>query len=265
MRGGYFVYPFSSGGGAWGGITGTITDQADLVAQLALKDTILDPSVNPDLYFIYQTDLAEADRATLNVAVSGAGATATNDTSFGANTTENAHGVYDLFTGTTSTGRCSLYCSGTWAIGTHKLEYGVRAAISNGLSDGTNTYTLYAGYADNPGAGDATDGIYFRYSHGVNSGKWEAVVADAGVRVAADTGISPTNQVFQSFKIVVNQAGTEALFYIDGTLTNTVSSGLPGTGDFLLWVNKIEKSVGITSRSFALDWIYEKVTRSTAR
>jgi hypothetical protein len=303
MRGGYFIYPYGSyanlasfptvgikgtvyideatsqlyvwdgsaydlaGGGssAWGGITGTLSAQTDLQAALDARDLILDPAVNPDLYFIYQTDFTEADRATLNVAASGLGSSATNDSTFGTNTTENARGVYDMSTGTTSTGRCSIYSAGTWVAGTHKMEYGVRLASSVALSDATDTYTIYAGYADNPGAGNVTDGIYFQYTHGTNGGRWQAIVADAGSRTAADTGVAPTNQVFQSLRIVVNQAGTQALFYIDGTLTNTVSAGLPGVGDFFLWVNKIEKSVGTASRTLSVDWIYDKVTRSTAR
>lgn len=233
-------------------------------AALDLKDTILDPAVNPDLYTIFQTDFAQNDRATLNVAASGAGAAATNDATTGCNTTENCFGVYEMSTGTTTTGRCSIYNSGTWALGSHAIDYGIRFALS-ALSDATDTYTVYAGIADNPGAGNVTDGVYFQYTHGTNSGRWQAIVADAGTRVAFDTGVAPTATVNQVFRIVINQAGTQALFYIDGTLTNTVSSGLPGAGDFTLFNNKIEKSAGTTSRAMSVDWLYIKTTRSSAR
>lgn len=252
------------GGGTWGSITGTLSAQTDLQAALDAKDTILDPAVDPDLYFIFQTDFTQNDRATLNVAASGAGSAATNDSTTGCNTTENCMGVYEMSTGTTATGRCSIYNSGTWAIGSHKIDYGIRLAVLN-LSDATDTYTIYAGIADNPGAGNVTDGIYFSYTHGTNGGRWEAIVAKAGVRIAADTGVAPTATVNQVFRIVVNQAGTQALFYIDGTLRNTVSSGLPGAGDFTLWSNKIEKSVGTNSRALVIDWLYCKATRATAR
>lgn len=303
MRGGYFIYPYGSyadfasfpavgikgtiyidealselyvwdgaayvsagggGGGAWGTITGTITDQTDLVAQLALKDTILDPAVDPDLYFNFQTDFAQNDRATLNVAASGAGSAATNDATTGCNTTENCFGVYEMTTGTTTTGRVSIYNSGTWALGSHKIDYGVRFSLTT-LSDGTDTYTVYAGLCDNPGSGNVTDGVFFRYTHSENGGRWQAMVADAGSRVSADTGVAPTATVNQVFRIVVNQAGTEALFYIDGVLRNTVTSGLPGAGDFTLFNNKIEKSAGTNTRAMSIDWLYLKTTRSTAR
>ena len=254
----------AGGGGTWGSITGTLSSQTDLQAALDAKDAIWDWNINPDRHFLFWTDFTQNDRATLNVATSGAGATGTNDSTTGCNTTENCMGVYELSTGSTTTGRASIYNSGTWAIGSHKIEYGIRLALTT-LSDATDTYTVYTGIADNPGAGNVTDGIYFQYTHGTNSGKWQAVVADAGVRSAVDTGVAPTATVNQVFKIVVNQAGTSADFYIDGTLTNTVSSGLPGAGDYTLWSNKIEKSAGTATRAMPIDWIYCKVTRSSAR
>lgn len=256
------------GGGAWGSITGTLSAQTDLQNALNAKETILDPAVDPDRYFIYQTDFMEADRAGLVAAAStggGAGQLLTNDATTLLNTTENPMGLLEFILGTGTTARLSVYPAGQAVTGAHTLDFGVRACMSSGLSDGTNTFTTYLGWADNPGAGDMTDGAYFRYTHSVNGGRWEAVVAKAGVRVAADTTIAPVNQVFQSFKIVINQAGTQALFYIDGTLTNTVSSGLPGAGDFFGWVTKIEKSAGGTSRSLLLDWVYYKITRSSTR
>jgi len=253
---------------AWGGITGTLSDQTDLQTALNEKEMIYDWALNLDRQAAFWTDFCQNDRATLNIAANAGGGTGqvnSNDSVTGVNSTENCLGVFEMVLGSGTTARAMIYNSGTIMAGTNQLRCGFRSALTSGLSDGTNTYTAYIGFLDNPNSGDMTDGIYFRYTHSVNGGRWEAVVADAGVRAAVDTGIAPSNTVNQVFVIIVNQAGTQAQFYIDGTLTNTVSSGLPGAGDFFFYGAKIEKSAGTTSRSIAVDWLYFNSLRTSAR
>jgi hypothetical protein len=268
MSTGYVDLPVTGGGGGtWGSITGDIADQTDLQDALDAKEAIYDWDINPDRQFVFFTDFIENDRAGLTVAANvggGTGQAVNNDTTTLLNTTENCIGNVNFALGTGTTARLSIFSSGLLVFGTAALEYGVRHAIDV-VSDATNAYTSYLGFFDAPGAGDATDGAYFRYTHSVNSGRWEAVVADGGVRTPLDTGVSPTGNIMQVFRIVVNSAGTQALFYIDGSLVATHNSGLPGAGDFTLWCNKIEKSAGTTSRAMILDWAYLKATRTTAR
>jgi hypothetical protein len=265
---GYINLPVEGGGGggAWGDITGTLSAQTDLQAALDAKDTILDPAVNPDLYFIFQTDFTDNSRAGLTVAASAGGGTgqATSEGTTGVNSTENCLGVLDMALGTGTTARMTILGSPWLRIGSQILDYGTRLAYSV-LSDGTNTYTTWIGFMDTTGAGIGTNGIMFRYTHSVNSGKWQAVTLAGGVVTAADTGVAPSATVNQALRIVVNQAGTQALFYIDGTLTNTVSSGLPATSAQFYYGNKIEKSAGTTSVTMTTDWLYFKSTRTTAR
>lgn len=57
------------------------------------------------------------------------------------------------------------------------------------LSDVTNTYSIWAGFGDRVTA-EPTDGTYFRYTHSVNSGKFECVTSNNATRTAVDTGVT---------------------------------------------------------------------------
>lgn len=264
---GYINLPVEGGGGGtWGSITGTLSNQTDLQNALNAKDTISDPAVNPDQYYIFQTDFTDQDRGglTVSAAAGGGSGQAVSQGTTGINSTENCLGVIDMTLGTGTTARITMLGSAWLRSGSATIEFGSRIGLSV-LSDGTNTYTKYIGFIDVNGAGDMSNGFYFRYTHSVNGGRWEAVVANAGVRTAADTTVSPTATQFQTFRIVVNSAGTQAQFFIDGTLRNTVSSGLPATSALFYYGAKIEKSAGTTSATSTIDWLYFKSTRSSAR
>jgi hypothetical protein len=146
-------------------------------------------------------------------------------------------------------------------------KIGFRAALITALSDGTQTYTITFGFHDNPAtAGDATDGAYFRYTHSVNGGRWEAVTRSNTTETAQDTTISPTADTFQVFHIEVNSDATEAKFYINGVLRNTITTNIPsGSGRLTNISFKIEKSAGTTERYFLLDWFDLIASRTTPR
>lgn len=257
----------STGGGTWGSITGTLSSQTDLQNALNLKDNIYGHIINPSRQHYFWTDFNENDRSGLNVAAStggGTGQIVTNDSTVGANTTENVIGCLGLITGTGATARLSAYGAGVFVVGNNRIRTGWRCSLDT-LSAANPTYTAYVGFGDNPGAGDMTHGCYFRYTHSVNGGRWEAVVSDTSVRSAVDTGVAPTANVFQELEVEVNQAGTQATYFIDGTLVATISSGLPGAGDFLRFINKIEKSSGAASPALNTDWVYMLADRTTAR
>lgn len=185
----------------------------------------------------------------------------------GINSTENAIGVVETSTGTTTTGLANF-------IGTqnqlspmsHAFDGNWRIALS-ALSDATNTYTAYVGFIDNIGAGDHTDGAYFRYTHGTNGGEWECVTANAGARTARDSNVA-ADTLFSVFRITINQAGTSYNFYINGTAvcSSPVTSGnLPADATDFGWGVKIEKSAGTTARLIYSDYFGLSIVRSSAR
>lgn len=182
----------------------------------------------------------------------------------GINSTEKALGVGYLNLGTTSTGRCGVGFGtngvASVIVGQHEIRYGVRASLDV-LSNGTDTYTVEHGLIASFTALQTT-GVFFRYSHGTNSGRWQFCVGN-GTITAADTGVAPTATVYQVLEVVVARDLSSATFYIDGTLVGTVTTGFP-TGGLFPGSNAI-KSAGTTGRGTFLDAIYFASERLSVR
>lgn len=159
-------------------------------------------------------------------------------------------------TGTDTTGRAALGSNGTNqfepAIG--RLVYRTKCALPN-LSDGTETYTSYIGFSDSY-AGAATDGMYFRYTHGTNSGKWEAVCAGGSTETVVDTGIAAAAATWQTFEIDCNSGATSVVFKINGATVATIATAnIPSAGEAFSYMNNIVKSAGTTERYLYCDYI----------
>ena len=76
------------------------------------------------------------------------------------------------------------------------------ARISN-LSDGTNTFTVRLGFIDTD-TGESTDGCFFRYTDGTNSGKWQGVCRNNNTESTCDTGITVAAATFYRLNVKVN-------------------------------------------------------------
>lgn len=177
-------------------------------------------------------------------------------------------GVQSCATGTDTTGACAFQAGGnaTTAIqssaqvvfGGGRVLAGVVGKLNN-LSDGTETYKAYFdGFSDqaftSAGSAEAVDGIYFRYTHSVNSGEWEGVARANSVETVCDTNVAADTS-YHTFQIDVNAAATSVDFWIDGTNRCTVASNVPtGTGrETTLMPIAIQKSAGTTTRLVQLD------------
>jgi hypothetical protein len=185
---------------------------------------------------------------------------------YGLDTTENCVGVSQSDTGTTAAGRRAL-SSGLSTLITTVARYRTawRVALEQ-LSNGTDTFTAYIGFIDTLAAGDQSNGAYFRYTHSVNSGKWEAVTAKAGVRTATDTGVA-ADILYSIFEVEISADGSTAYFWINGNLVATNTTNLPtaiSTSSFGYGI-KIEKSLGTTVASISADYYRFEMQRSSAR
>jgi len=187
--------------------------------------------------------------------------------SFGQDNTDKAIGVTEFNTAASTAGGSGLVNT----IYRHPVGFGAihsmifRAALS-ALSDGTNTYNVRLGYMDSYQTSVVANGIYFRYTHASNGGKWEAVCTSAGTTTQADTGVTAIVGSFSVFKIVVNSDATQVDFYIDGVLTNSITTNIPtASGTTVGQAAVIEKVAGSTSRSLYLDYVEKTITRTTAR
>jgi len=120
------------------------------------------------------------------------------------------------------------------------------------LSNGTDNYTLRVGFIDSATA-ESTDGAFFRYNHAVNSGKWERVTINNTTATATDTTVTVGTTNFTRLTIIVNPAGTNVEFFIDGTSVGSNVANIPtgstrNTGAGMMFV----KTAGTTNTSFLL-------------
>lgn len=192
----------------------------------------------------------------------GAFATSTSGTGTAAVLTgaygdDNHSGFLELSLGTTTSGRAGIVMNDN----TQCFQFGVnpnqsQACVKLGtLSDGTDTYTAWTGYNDTA-TGNGVDMVAFRYTHGTNSGRWEAVCRSNSSETATDTGIAAETSSFHTFEIFINAAGNSVTFYIDGSLVATVTTNIPtGSARTLGWLTGGVKSAGTTNRKIVSDML----------
>jgi len=176
----------------------------------------------------------------------------------GAVTNDTNIGMLGLYTGTGTTGRMAInsHVDGI-QFGNNEWTFETRANIQN-LSDATNTFTTRFGFMDAT-TGDPTDGHFFRYTHGTNSGKWQAVTRINNVETATDTGETATAMTNGSpmprWKIIVDNSGTNVDFYInDRRVVTHTPSGFTGSSRLTGIAYSMIKSAGTTSRAFFIDY-----------
>lgn len=176
----------------------------------------------------------------------------------GAVTNDTNIGVIGLYTGTGTTGRAGLtsHVDGI-QFGANEWTLETRANIQT-LSTVTDTYTARFGFMDSV-AGDPTDGHFFRYTHGTNSGKWQAVTRINGVETASDTGETATAMTNGSpmprWEIIVDNSGTSVTFKINDRIVVThTPSGFTGSSRQTGIAYSMIKSAGTTTRPLFVDY-----------
>lgn len=223
-----------------------------------------------DRVWYWSSDFIIEESSSLSQVGAGTG-NSTQSGVYGMDNVERALGVSQTDTGTTATGRRTVATTlNTLTTGLGRLRCGFRLAIEQ-LSTGGDTFTQYLGFINNSGSGDHNAGAYFRYTHGVNGGRWEAVTASGGgspTRTAVDTGVA-ADTLYSIFEVEIAEDTSSAKFYINGVLVATISTNLPPTSttaNFTFGFGwKIEKSVGTTQCNVSVDWAYFELGKSVAR
>ena len=208
--------------------------------------------VNPDTHFIYRNDF--------NILTSTAPGDFSNLSSSGSvaymDPGANGIGGMNMSTGTTTTGYRHQFpgTAGSFEFGRGRTVVSWRVRLPN-LSDGTDTYTAMVGSYD--AVPSPVDGIWFQYTHSVNSGKWECKVADNSSTTTTDSTITVAANTWYTLTIDVNSGATEAKFYINGTLVHTESgANIPQTGRVTAIATAgITKSAGTTARLLSADYV----------
>ena len=164
-------------------------------------------------------------------------------------------GVAQNSTGSTAAGR-SCHCH----LEASTIQFGTYPWRSAGVfrvptvSDGTNTFTVVIGFTDTFTGGAATDGAYFRYTHSVNSGRLECVTRSNSSETATDSGVTVAANTWVSYRIIVNTAGNQVLFYLNGSLVQTHTTNIPtGSARRTGYGHNIIKTLGTTARTLDTD------------
>ena len=166
---------------------------------------------------------------------------------------------FTLGTSTTGSGSFGSLNSNQFLLGNSwywKYETLIRIAA---LSDGTNTYTLRAGFLDS-GTAESVDGVFFRYTDTVNSGKWVLVARSNSSETTTNaTNTAVAAATWYRLTVIVNPAGTSAEFFENGVSLGTVGTTIPtgagrGTGFGVMFL----KSAGTADNS-VLDYDYSQV------
>lgn len=202
--------------------------------------------------------------------------TATNSgTGTGLNTGANVLGVGQgnatFILGTTTNGAGGIFTRTPFILGNGRIvnEYGFQR---NAASTPAERYYAIFGFFDVFGAPNQVDGAYFLYDEGgVSSGStaspnWQCVTSSNNVRTFTTTSVVVVGS-YTKLRIEVNDAGTQVLFYINGTLVATHTTNIPtGAARAAYWGSVVQKQVGTTSlQTFVLDYHLFKQKFTTPR
>ena len=164
----------------------------------------------------------------------------------------NHPGLWTLSTLGSSTGAANIHQLETSVVldgGQILVEWCVRIPT---LSDAGETFTIRSGIMDSSNPTESNNAVYFRYTHGENSGNWVLVARNAG----AETPTNSTTAVgtnYTRLTIIISPLTPLATFYVNGVSVGTVASGIP-TANPMGLQSQIVKSVGNNARTLILDY-----------
>ncbi len=215
--------------------------------------------------FIINSDFAGSS-AGEGLFASNSGTGASNNYGSAANGNDDHIGIVQHQTGTDTTGKAGVFSQSAILLlgrGLSLFETMARIPI---VSDGTDIFTYRAGFIDNTG-GEATDGVFFRYTHNENSGRWTLVARSNNTETTADSGVVMTANSWYKLRIEVSADGTSAKFYINGTLVGTITgANIPTAAGRTTGIgNSIIKTAGTTSRNADTDYLYAQIIFNTPR
>ncbi len=153
----------------------------------------------------------------------------------------------------------------------------IPSAFGLSNSDGTNRYTFRSGFIDDMStqSGNGNDGCFFRYTHNINSGKWQGVCRNNNTESTCDTastsGTTVATDTWYRLTVSVNAAGNSADFQVNGSTTNgtgrcQISTNIPtAAGRETNWGLGIYKDNGTGDKRAHLDYMDVEAQFGTAR
>ena len=198
--------------------------------RLSNPESLVTPSSKLGYYYTRHWGSTGSDGVTSTTAASGG--TASTITAIAAHP---SIVQFTLGTSTTGSGSYGILNSNQMLLGNSWYWKYETIAQIRALSDGTNTYTMRFGFLDS-GSAESTDGVFFRYTDSVNSGKWVLVARSNSSETTTNaTNTAVAINTWYRLTIIVNPAGTSAEFFQNGVSLGTVGTTIPtgagrGTG-----------------------------------
>lgn len=170
-----------------------------------------------------------------------------------------------LSTSTTGIARVGSVTS-TLCAGAGEMRFNSRIYIDQ-LSNATDSWSLRIGFV-NISSAEVNEGIFVKYAHGTNSGKFQLVSRSGGTESTSDMGTTVAATTDYYVGIIVNAAGTSIQGYLQGVaagtpITTNIPTGLSlpiGYGFVIL------KAAGVTdTQVFGCDFMEVEILNTVAR
>lgn len=182
--------------------------------------------------------------------------------------TSNNVGIVSMDTGAGSAGGA---VAGT---GVNTIQFGNGVTYTESLiqiptlSTNTQRFKTFTGFFDI--LTSVADGAYVTQIDNENSGNWVFSCSSGGTTTSFNLSSAPTAGTWYKIGILINAAGTEARCYINGVepsgIGYPITSNIPTGATNQTGVRTgILKSVGTTSRSLLVDYLYGRIIFTTAR
>jgi hypothetical protein len=176
--------------------------------------------------------------------------------------TTTEYGVLNMGTGTGIAAGYVIHLGNTAAVvggGVRINEWRVRFPT---LSTSTQEYTTYIGLLNTlTSTAEPTNGIYFSYSRAAST-FWQVKTANT-TRTTVTSSVTVTANQWYKLALVVNAAGTNIDFYIDGTYVGSSTTNIPTSAVAPAW-NSL-KTVGATDIAQHIDYVYDIKSFSVLR
>jgi hypothetical protein len=180
---------------------------------------------------------------------------------------QNSIGAIQSALGTLATNRTSISSPvfTVFKLGQGIAKWANRLQFST-LSDATNTWAVRSGFIDSVSA-ESTNGVFFRYTNGVNAGKFQAVTRSNNVETAIDTGVTVAIGTTYKTEVEVNATATSSVFKINGVAVATITTNIPsGNGREVGYGLFALRSVGIAAiNSYFVDYLLADVMFTATR
>jgi hypothetical protein len=207
------------------------------------------------------------DKCWVGASVAGAGAAVSIVSA--ANSTTRI-GILQLATGTTTTGRATLFNAVSGTAEGHKFQLGTNVAFFgqfklqvSALSDGTDTYQVFVGISDATTPLPPTNCVGVMYTQASDT-HWRAITSSAGTSTITNSAATVTAAV-DDVITVVKDAGTNVVrIYANNVLVVSGSSNVP-TSTAIGFCCTILKSAGTTSRNTQIDFAHVRITMPQRR